>query len=996
MSREHAEMESVYERFDPNDSCERLLPLNRIKSRITLNKVIAFEYGALTEDHFDTKDFTTVASGNKLILANRNLRMALPVYLYSPSEHIHEHAIVKATDILDTRIAVCNDGTFLPVVSPDIYREETLKKTIVVEDFDLWDKGQLTYRGQRLKVDDALRHELWETGFVACPIMEHPNKSKVKVVLRPREEILIKDPGKLLVSGKIEVNGAEFPVEITRRQRGNLLRRRSLLTMVNERPVLLRFPRQGADNTSHTQTSVHFSYVAELKIEDDAEYCKTLRQFLNDPRAEETRVYTEDVPNWITSLPDGRYGDYLTQLLEDPRSADCLASLLAEHVPPADLPSYELAILTTFEQTWELLGYSKGSLVSSINLAPLEEMTIEVFTWEKYKVEEEKTFGTEYEFNQEVNTMAKADTTISRDLKESMDGSLSANGDISVPTEYFTLGADVGGEVSQAVEEGLNSDVNLITDGTIKSAEKFKTNHQVKIVQTHETGEENRAIRKLRNSNSNLTLTFNYFEILENYRVTTEVKDASKYCILVDTPQINAFDLDFIMAYEYRLQQLLLSPNYKRGFDAARILVAQKWFDEQSAIQEELNSPMISPGSTSSTAPGQDMVEASPVTGIFATAKQIYDVLEKFLNELDAENAMLHLAEHHNPLNSGGVSYNALQNSRTTMKRYSFWIKLNNIYPSFQDKAKQYLDTLDNAFGKHEREPDVIRELSFLIADIDQFYAVKMVAASTVVQAIMKLPLLVAGPFSPFVIGLLEPIIFDLAYNHDDIGLSQLIDKAQRNIKPIEDTQNAVITHKQVDIPTVEVQPAPPPRKIVPQVYGHQELAEAHADFDKLQVHLEKHKTYYANGIWQAEDENERFNRLRMQGLAGYVENRLMGFVGKKAIYPLKRHSLPKTVLDALESFKPKPDNLQEQKVEEVSLPTTGVHMDTMLGTCDALEPYLLDRRDIDKDVRLAQADIVKEQALQAKEETRRMKAQVDAIVADSPGIDTAIDSATN
>jgi len=70
--------------------------------------------------------------------------------------------------------------------------------------------------------------------------------------------------------------------------------------------------------------------------------------------------------------------------------------------------------------------------------------------------------------------------------------------------------------------------------------------------------------------------------------------------------------------------------------------------------------------------------------------------------------------------------------------------------------------------------------------------------------------------------------------------------------------------------------------------------------------------------------------------------------------------------------------------------------MDTMLGTCAALEPYLLDRRDIDKDVRLAQADIVKEQALQAKEETRRMKAQVDAIVADSPGIDTAIDSATN
>src|SRR5690606_23283067 len=58
-----------------------------------------------------------------------------------------------------------------------------------------------------------------------------------------------------------------------------------------------------------------------------------------------------------------------------------------DYAGKAKLPSYEIGLYTSFEQEWELKGYSRGALLNSITLSPREEVTVEVFTFDRLKLE---------------------------------------------------------------------------------------------------------------------------------------------------------------------------------------------------------------------------------------------------------------------------------------------------------------------------------------------------------------------------------------------------------------------------------------------------------------------------------------------------------------------------------------------------------------------------------------------------------------------------------
>jgi len=84
-------------------------------------------------------------------------------------------------------------------------------------------------------------------------------------------------------------------------------------------------------------------------------------------------------------------------------------------------PTYEIGVYTAYEQTWRLLGYSRGALLSSISLAPKEELSIEIFTFDRVKTENESTFSTEFESNLEINSQARASSKVARDLATTTD-----------------------------------------------------------------------------------------------------------------------------------------------------------------------------------------------------------------------------------------------------------------------------------------------------------------------------------------------------------------------------------------------------------------------------------------------------------------------------------------------------------------------------------------------------------------------------------------------
>lgn len=649
--------------------------------------------------------------------------------------------------------------------------------------------------------------------------------------------------------------------------------------------------------------------------------------------------------------------------------------------PKPKRPRYEIAILTTIEQDWKLLGYSRGALLKSLTLAPREQLSIEVFTFDRLKTEQEQTFGTEFESNLELNSLVRGSTAVASEVAQTLGVEGGLKGGASVQA------VDVGGSVSVSneVQTSLDFQTERINETTRNVSERFKATHQVRIVEARETGTETRSTRRLQNPNFSRTLTLNYFEILENYRVATRVAGPKQWCVLVENPPISAFDIDTVLAYEHRLQQVLLSPNHRSGFAAARILKGQQWF-ENSQVKNELEKPPSAPAGEPEAA--ASATEPIPNKGVFATARSLHDLLNEFLaleNEIEAATDTLY--EHHKPrlFEDSPVGERELKDAELTVKMYLFWRKFTVIYPDFESKAADYTKDVGPLLADNAQQEEVLRQLALLVDGLDDgwVYAVKSVAFDIVVGLVVALLTIDAA----LVLG---PVLIGLATGTDK-GLPEMIDKARRQLKQVEQVQEQA-TVAEVAVPSdAEAAPAPAGPPPVPQVFSLQDLAQANADFAALQLHLEKHKIFYQNEIWRVEDVNSRYERLKLLGLIQLVDNRLLGFAGNKSIFPLRLAALPSDVAKTLQE---KYAAFREEDIKswqsDVTLPTAGVHMESLLGQCDAIEPYMQERRLIDLQTRKAAAVRAEAEALQQAEELKRLQLR---LTQDPPRLDSPFEA---
>jgi hypothetical protein len=705
--------------------------------------------------------------------------------------------------------------------------------------------------------------------------------------------------------------------------------------------------------------------------------------------------------NYIST--GGAYDSIFAIYLRDPRLLTCsdgggssggstnggTTGIPDATVAKPEVTLYEIGLVTGFQMDWELLGYSRGALLSSITLAPREEVQVEVFTWDRFKLEEEKTFGYQYETNREINVLGRASAQIVHDIKKNLSASAGVDGGVSIPIEdYVNINLGGSGDISNQVEDGVRSTVERLNEVTRRAAEQFKATHQVKIVQTHEVGEERRTIRRLRNANSSRTLSLHHFEILENYRVTTRVRRSKQYGLLVETPPLGEFDIDIVRAHEHLLQRVLLSPNYRDGFKAAQVLAGYRWFESSSSNQLP-QSALAPPAGSGSTPPSTG---AQTKGGIFATAKSLQEIIAVFL-ELDVQTAFTDMWTHLNPAQNTPITLTKLRRSEETLRLLSFWEKIKSIYPGFDRKAQTYVQAIGPLLAAGT-ESEIIRQVSLLVDgfDDDLFFNLKMLAATiityTIIGQAINLILVPVHMIAPFT-AICYPFIFDLVVRHDDNGLPAAVGKAKRQLNAAEARLEVETLTDGVGASTAATETVSVPLSLpIPQVYSLPELAQAQADFEKLRLHLEAHRLYYQNEIWRAEDPSQRFQRLNCLGLTPFVENRLLGFAGSKAIFPLRFGSLPATVRETIDAKFANFDLARiEPEIDIITLPTPGVHTEAVLGQCESLEPYLQDRRAIDLQLRRAATAKSEQLAQQTGYEAQRLKMRLeqDPPLLDSP-----------
>jgi hypothetical protein len=198
-------------------------------------------------------------------------------------------------------------------------------------------------------------------------------------------------------------------------------------------------------------------------------------------------------------------------------------------------PAFELCLYLPFRQRWELLGYSRGALLNSLSLAPQEEATIEIFSWDRQKRSTERATTTELEVTSDVTETTKDSEEVLKEVTRDSSFQAQARGELSIAAIGLTIG---GGIDSKTAVRGVAKEThNHIEETVAKTGAKVKANRQTKIIVTSEFGREERTTRKVRNPNMCHALNLDYFEILANYTVRTEFDAAGvRLCVLLPNP----------------------------------------------------------------------------------------------------------------------------------------------------------------------------------------------------------------------------------------------------------------------------------------------------------------------------------------------------------------------------------------------------------------------------------------------------------------------------
>src|SRR5215208_3217323 len=232
----------------------------------------------------------------------------------------------------------------------------------------------------------------------------------------------------------------------------------------------------------------------------------------------------------IIDTKDGSVGSALNPALFKDDIAD--PSTLDEILSHAGLLNYKFVIYMPYRQTWTLEGYSRGELLNTISLAPQEETTIELFIWDRFKRTQEDTVSTEQEGTVDISFTDKDSTEAVKELTKTSNWKFNHSGEVTIPIEKVTIKASHNFEIGEQINDVNKNTHTTISETVRKASARIKSSRQTKISESQEIGREERVTEKIKNSNMCRTLNLDYFEVLSNYTVSTELLvDQAKLCV---------------------------------------------------------------------------------------------------------------------------------------------------------------------------------------------------------------------------------------------------------------------------------------------------------------------------------------------------------------------------------------------------------------------------------------------------------------------------------
>lgn len=606
--------------------------------------------------------------------------------------------------------------------------------------------------------------------------------------------------------------------------------------------------------------------------------------------------------------------------------------------PPAQngLP---LALYIPWRHRWILKGYSRGELLHSLALGPQEEVTLEISSWDRRKRSVEDSARSEFEQASEFTETSKDAQSVMREASNQTELGLTIGAEVGFKIDVVNFTGSSTANAKTAMANSSKNNLEILRESVAKASNKLKLERETKVSESSETGVENKVTRKVRNPNLCHTLTLNYHEVLAHYEIVTEFnKDDARLCVLDANPvQAEEFTYENIRYYESVLKRVLLLPDLAVGFDAARKLFAQDQLCEARRRNE-----MCSAVAKVST------VDDSGRQQLAALAQRAYDAYAGL------KAARLNAAVVPSPwqiLSPWPVMTLLLLNAAEVQK-YMYLRRARSIAP-------HVFDVLADMASNPQSDASV-QSLAEALGSTT-FSTIGTSAISQDKDAMYKV--------LRQDLGIPAPVIFtdipEDTYAVNDGGLLSMLNTFTESVRALGQAKELAAAKNAMEANQGAVQTD----------YSNKEIAEALESVQSLSNHLNRYRNYYRTCILTLMPFPDAFqNRLSMLPM---IERRVLGFDNNDVALPVNAALDPRT--DAL--FKvlvlENEELISARTSQQVTLPTSGIHVETRLGECCACEDYIDDLRSLDLRARDADIDLKRETLAQQKVETERLRARL-------------------
>ncbi|SHM10030.1 hypothetical protein [Roseibium suaedae] len=268
-----------------------------------------------------------------------------------------------------------------------------------------------------------------------------------------------------------------------------------------------------------------------------------------------------------------------------------LASLLPT-LSVSDAISPGLGVEVTYRQDWQVKGYGRGRLIRSIPLTADGRTEISIKTWETRKERRTENTSVENDISNEIIGDEKWSHAVSKQLSaqlnQSITASVGANGSIPLPGATIGANANTTSQTSGSIQQIVTDTSEQVHQLTNKTSEALRKRFSSAVETAEESGLEAIERQVIVNPNKCNTLTYHFYEVSEQYEVTTKVEQVTPLLLLPLAYPVP--DAAWLLCHECLLKKYLPCETYYAGFEAARLVLSRERLGEALG---DLDDPVI-------------------------------------------------------------------------------------------------------------------------------------------------------------------------------------------------------------------------------------------------------------------------------------------------------------------------------------------------------------------------------------------------------------------